>query len=104
MAERGLHYGYTQLSMEAPKMTAGLWEFAQDYVYTHFFEEEQARAERNQVRMREWLSTQPLFLHTECHLPVLQALLTLYPRPHSPSKRAGGPRFSAILIITIALV
>ena len=52
MASRGLHYGYTQLSSENPKMADGMWEFAQDYAHTHLMEEEQARAERNQVRMR----------------------------------------------------
>ncbi len=57
MAERGLHYGYTQLSSENPRVAEGLWEFTQDYVYTHFFEEEQARAKRNGVRMRGWLLT-----------------------------------------------
>ena len=51
MAERGLHYAYTQLSSEAPAVTKGMWEFAQDYTYTHFGAEETARAERNQVRM-----------------------------------------------------
>ena len=51
MAERGLHYGYTELSTESPVVTKYMWNFAQDYVNTHLMEEEQERARRNQVRL-----------------------------------------------------
>ena len=51
MAERGLHYGYTEMSSESPAVSKGMWSFVQDYVHTHFIGDEQARLERNEVRL-----------------------------------------------------
>jgi hypothetical protein len=52
MAERGLHYGYTEMSSETPQVARGMWDFAADYVNTHFGDMETARAARNEVHSR----------------------------------------------------
>ena len=35
MREKGLHYGYRQMSTESPAVSKGLWPFVEDYVNTH---------------------------------------------------------------------
>ena len=36
MAARGLHYAYATINVDYPSKTLGLWDFAADYVETHF--------------------------------------------------------------------
>ncbi len=35
MRERGLHYGYWDMTSENPAMSKGLWQFVGDYASTH---------------------------------------------------------------------
>ena len=41
MASRGLHYTYAMMNVDYPSKTLGLWDFAADYVETHFNTAEQ---------------------------------------------------------------
>ncbi len=47
MATRGLHYAYAMMNVDYPSKTIGLWEFAADYVETHFNAQQRQRLDAN---------------------------------------------------------
>ena len=47
MAARGLHYAYAVMNRDYPSKTLGLWDFAADYVETHFDRQQRARLDAN---------------------------------------------------------
>ena len=47
MAAKDLHYGYSVMQVDYPSKTLGLWDFAADYVQTHFDAQQIALLEAN---------------------------------------------------------